>query len=261
MLRTHALVRILAGAVLVSGAWGQDVVRAGEEKKVAPAKAAAQPKPKKDDAAEAKAKELKEALKGFKGFLVGRVVGKNDTGVTLEVTAVTLVEGCTAKNPGILLGKATPVKFATEKDDEGKERPVKWLADAVARIEQMQAFAFGGLGGNNAVVVIDVGKGGNAKAFGGAVKMMTRTMTMRINGQKIKIGGGDDDEGKDDDAKGPLATARVLSDEEGNLVMDRVMPGGQPYAAWDAMPRVRFADAKKLKRLKKLKQRKKDTDF
>jgi ferric-dicitrate binding protein FerR (iron transport regulator) len=234
MLRRQALVRVLAGVVLVSGAWGEDVLRAAEEKRIVPAaEPQAAPAAKEDDA-----EALKAALKGFRGYLVGQVIERTDTGMVLLVRSVTLVEGCTAEKPGLVLGRETPVRYATEKGEDGKERPVQELVDAVRHIERMPAFAFGGMGGANAVVIMDADGGGDP---GNAVKMMTRTMTMRINGQEIRIGGEDGD-GQKPEPKGPLATARILADEQGNLVMDRVMPGGQAYATWDGMPKLRFTN-------------------
>ncbi|NQT86266.1 FecR domain-containing protein, partial [bacterium] len=158
MLRRQALVRVLTGVVLVSGAWGQDTLTAAEEKRIAPAIGApAAPVEKK---AEDEAAERKAALKGFRGFIVGHVVGKTDTGVTLKVKAVTLIEGCTAEKPGLLLGKETPIVYALEKDEAGKDAPAKRLVGAVDHIEKMPAFAFGGFGGGNAVIVMGGGDEG-----------------------------------------------------------------------------------------------------
>jgi len=235
MLNRQAFVKVFAGAVLVSGAWGQDVLRAAEEKRIAPA-AEAPAAPEKKDAEDAAAAR-KAALKGFRGFIVGHVVDKSDTGVTFKVKAITLLEGCTAEKPGILLGQKTPIVYVTEKDEQGNEVPAKRLADAVAHIEKMPAIAFGGMGGGNAVVVMGGGDEGMALPFVGGVA--TTTMTMRIDGAEIQIGGGKNPQ--DPDARKPAATARVQADEEGNLIVDRIMPGGQTYAAWDAMPMLRFA--------------------
>ena len=233
MLRRQVLVRVLAGAVLVSGAWGQDVVTAGEAKALRdrPAAAAAEkPEP------EAKP-DLVEALKGFKGFLVGELVKTGDEGIVLLVRAVTLVEGSQAANPGVLLGLEAPVQFATEKDDEGNDRPDPGLVKTAKRLQQMPPVAFGGLGGN-AVVVMDMGQPGQQAA---AVTGTAHLRSMRINGAEIELGGDPEQEEPDRKPKGPTITARVRADEDGKLVMDRVMPGSTPGHTWAAMPRLRFA--------------------
>ena len=102
MNRRQVWVAVVASVVLACGAWMPNLALAAEAPE--PAKAPA-PKPE----------EVQEAVKGFRGFLVGHVVSHNDTGIVLKVKAVTLIEGCQAKNPGILLGLETPVKLATEK--------------------------------------------------------------------------------------------------------------------------------------------------
>ncbi|NQT86693.1 hypothetical protein HQ560_08015, partial [bacterium] len=145
--------------------------------------------------------------------------------------------------------------------EAGKDAPAKRLVGAVDHIEKMPAFAFGGFGGGNAVIVMGGGDEGAMQAFGGAIK--THTMTMRIDGGQIQLGGGDDAQNpQDPDAKKPIATARVLADEEGNLVVDRIMPGAQSYAAWDAMPMLRFAEKAKPKAPKQPKKKGADnSDF
>jgi len=213
----------------------------------------------------ADADALKAAVKGFRGFLVGSLVKHDEAGAVLRVKAVTIIEGNAAKNPGILIGREAPVRFITEKDEEGKERPAAWLARVVARIEQMPAIAFGGFGGGNAVVVMDVddGKqGGGPK--GGHVKVTAHRMTMTMRGQKMVIGGrgGDADDAAEDQP--PTITARVCTDDEGTLIMDRAMPGSQPGDSWDAIPTLKFADDKEQAKKKvkgKPKKEKGTTDF
>ena len=235
MLRRKVLVRVLAGALLVSGAWCQDAVTAGEAKALPgdPAVAALAPEEAEDPA---------EALKGFKGFLVGELLKTSDEGLVMLVRAATLVEGSTAKNPGLLLGKETAIEFATEKDAQGNERPVPWLVTAAKRVGKMPIMAFGGLGGD-AVVIMNMPQGGEG-ALGNAVHMTARTMTMRVNGNRIQIGGGGDEEGAEPkpEPKGPILTVRVNAGDDGKLVVDRLMPGSTPGHTWAAMPKLRFAE-------------------
>ena len=192
-------------------------------------------------------------------------VGPRQEGMpVLRVKAVTLIEGNTAKNPGILIGRETPVRFSTEKDEEGKVRPAAWLARVVARIDQMPAIAFGGFGGGNAVVVMDVDAGNQGGPKGGRVKLTAHRMTMTMRGQKMVIGGkgGDADDAAEDQP--PTITARVCTDEEGTLIMDRAMPGSQPGDSWDAIPTLKFADDKEQAKKKvkgKPKKEKGTTDF
>ncbi|MBL7224008.1 MAG: hypothetical protein ISS72_09150, partial [Candidatus Brocadiae bacterium] len=141
MRRTALTAGVLALAILLQCPHAQ----AADEKKAAPTP-----------------EQVQAALKGFKGFLVGEIVGKDKTGITLRLKALTLLKGCAAPNPGLAIGQTTPVLYATEKDDDGNERPAQKLVDAIEHIEEMPAIAFGGFGGNNAVVVMDVGKGKNA---------------------------------------------------------------------------------------------------
>lgn len=235
MLRKKVLVRVLAGAVLVSGAWGQDVVTAGEAKVLPGGPAVAVPAP-------APAEDPAEALKGFKGFLVGELLKAGDEGLVMLVRAATLVEGSTAKNPGILLGKETAIEFATEKDAKGKTGPIPWLVKAAKKVGKMPAMAFGGLGGD-AVVIMDVGRDGE-NAGGNVVRATARAMTMHINGNRIQLGGGGDEEDAEPkpEPKGPVLTVRVKAAADGKLVVDRLMPGSAPGHTWAAMPQLRFTE-------------------
>jgi len=190
---------------------------------------------KEPEAAKPGADELREALAGFRGFLVGQLVATNDEGLVLRVQAVTLVEGCTAKNPGILLGTEAPVQFATEKGEDGKERPAKWLVDTAKQLHKLPAIAFGGFGGEDAVITMNVGGGGNAATT--AVAVTTQRMTMRIDGAEVQPDAKDDAKGK---PKGPTITGRVQADEKGALVLDRVVPGSAPGATWTAIPRLQM---------------------
>ena len=234
MLRKKVLVRVLAGAVLMSGAWGRGVVTAGEAKVLPddPAVAAPAPAPAEDPA---------EALKGFKGFLVGELLKAGDEGLVMLVRAATLVEGSTARNPGILLGKETTIEFATEKDAKGRTGPIPWLVKAARRVGKMPVMAFGGLGGD-AVVIMDMPRGGEG-GQGNAGVVTARAMTMRVNGAEIQLGGGDE-EGDEPKRKpqGPTLTARVQAGDDGKLVVDRLMPGSAPGHTWAAMPKLRFAE-------------------
>jgi hypothetical protein len=259
MVRREALFRVLAGMMLVTGWLGGDMLKAGEEAKPPQPPAVEKAPPKEAEAV--KPEDLQAALRGFRGFLIGEVVGKNDAGATLRIKALTLIEGCRAANPSLALGQDVPVKYATDKDEQGKERPVPSLADAMRRIEKMPAIALGGFGGGNATIIMGVGQD-NQAAVGPAVRTMTRAMTIQVNGQEIRVGGDDGPAEKGEKPKGPLVTARVLTDAEGTLVMDRVMPGAHAAATWDAMPLLRFADAKPPELpVPPKKEEKKDTDF
>lgn len=213
---------------------------------LASAALAAEP-PEGKQQAQAEEQALREAVKGFRGFLLGQVVAQDDEGLVLYVQAVTLVEGCEAADPGVLLGRETAVRLATEEDEEGHERPVPWLARAARHIGKMPVIAFGGLGGGNAMVTVNVGPGGDAPRAAG-VRMARRTVTMRIDGQEIRVQGGDEE--PEEKPRGPAATVRVQADEEGALVMDRIMPGSHAAGTWDAMPTLRVGEKKPAEREK-----------
>ncbi|MBL7223222.1 MAG: hypothetical protein ISS72_05165 [Candidatus Brocadiae bacterium] len=297
MLRRYALSKAFVGVVLVAGAWGQHIVQAGAK-----------------EAEPLTVEEVKAALKGFKGFLVGELTSKNEAGIELRIKAITLLRGCKALDPSLVLGQTAPVLYATEENDEGgglgaqrRAVPVKKLVETVARIGQIPPFAFGGFGGEHGggKLVMDWG----AK---GGVKWATRTLWLgkkvpddndfrlqiaaiqkalqepgirkellaakltdeqvaRTSRAMIRIvvmirqGG----EGVELDERlrnhfvndigltpeqlklvveisqrvarrgaGPIVTARVLANDAGDLVMDRILPGAQSYAAWDGMDKV-----------------------
>ena len=226
MRRTRIATWMVVAAFAASGLWGL-MARAGE---------AAEPAQK----AVGK-EELAQALKGFRGFLVGELVGRHDDGIDMLVRAVTLVEGNQAANPGVLIGLETRVLYAVETDDDGNKRPVPDLVRAIQHIKEMPVFAFGGLGGN-AVIVMDAPPQGEAGA-GKIVRMQAQRMVMNVNGVNIQMGGNADEEGDEParEPKGPILTARVLAGEDGALVMDRVLPGSQPGHTWAAMAKLQFA--------------------
>jgi hypothetical protein len=200
---------------------------------------------------------LRAAMKGFRGFLVGEVVEKKQTGIMLHVRAITLIKGCTARNPSAVVGKDAPVQYAVEKDEEGQERPIPSLVRAIEHIDKLPVVAFGGPGHN---ATVTVGAGGK----GQAVRAMTQRITMRVGEQKIQFGGNEDDEGEaeeDEEPRGPVATARVQADEDGNLVMDRVMPGAHGAATWNGMPRFQVAEEPEPEKPKPPKKAKGETDF
>ena len=257
MLHGQTLLRALAGAALISGAWGQEIVQAGK-KGVVPA--AVEAKPAKPPAAkEAEApppEEIKAALKGFRGFIVGEIVGKSKTGIVLRIRAITLLKGCTAPNPSLALGQTTPVLYVTEKDGAGNQAPAENLLEAIERIEQMPAFALGGFGGENAVVFMHWGQKQGLRWAARTEKTVIRDPDVRVGGRDEDDDDADDDE--KDKAKTPVVTARILANDDGDLVMDRVMPGGQSYATWNGVPTLHFAGAPKAKRTK---PPEKDTEF
>ncbi len=231
MRRTRVVMRVLAVAFATSGVWGL-TARAGEAE---------------EQAEKAVGKEeLAEALKGFRGFLVGELAGRHDDGIDMLVRAVTLVEGNQAANPGILIGLETRVLYALETGDDGEKRPLPDLVRAIQHIKELPAFAFGGHGGN-AVIVMDMpgqGKAGHGKV----VRMHAQRMVMNVNGVNIQMGGDADEEGDEParEPKGPILTARVLAGQDGALVMDRVLPGSQPGDTWRAMAKLQFADGNKI---------------
>jgi len=219
--------------------------------------------------AEVKPDQLAQALRGFRGFLAGDVVDRGETGATLFVRSVTIVEGSRAKNPAILLGREAHVLYATERDKKGNERPMKSLVSLMQQLEKMPALAIGAPGGGNVMIMMGDG-GGAAAAAGGGIRMqgmMVKGAKMRlnINGAEIRIDGDEDaDEaapahgGADADAaaaakkpKGPAATLRVKATGDGRLVADRALPGMQPAATWGGMPKMKFHQAGALKALPK----------
>jgi len=324
MLSKQVLVKVFAGAVLVAGAWGQEIVRAGGKRVVPPAEVARGDgrdpdaergadrdplgeAPKEEEVEPLTAEEIKAALKGFRGLLVGELVGKNERGIELRIKAITLLRGCKALDPSLVLGQTAPVLYAAEENDNGERAPVKKLVETVARIGQIPPFAFGGFGGEHAggKLVMDWG----AK---GGVKWATRTLWLgkkvpddndfrlqiaaiqralqepeirkellaakltdeqvaRISRAMIRVvlmirqGG----EGVELDERvrdhfvndigltaeqlklvvevsqrvakrgaGPIVTARVLANDAGDLIMDRILPGAQSYATWEGMDKI-----------------------
>lgn len=199
---------------------------------------------------------LRAAMKGFRGFLVGEVVEKKQTGIILHVRAITLIKGCTAKNPSAALGKDAPVQYAVEKDEKGEPRPIPSLVRAVEHIGKLPVVAFGGPGHN---ATVTVGAGGKGRA----VRAMTQRITMRVGGQKIQFGGneGEHEVEEPEEPRGPLATTRVQADEEGNLVMDRVMPGAQAAATWNGMPKFQVTEDPEPKKQPPPKKAQGETDF
>ncbi|MBM4040585.1 MAG: hypothetical protein FJ290_18930 [Planctomycetes bacterium] len=193
------------------------------------------------------AEQLREALKGFKGFLAGDVVKREKAGAVLYVRCVTLVEGNQAKGAGLALGQEVAVQYATEKDEKGVERPKKALTNLMQNLEKFPVFAFGGPGGGNVMIAMgDLAAGAvqaqGAIVQGGAVKM-------EVNGAQIQIGGdGEEAQAREkvEPPKGPPATLRVKAAEDGTLVADRAVPGMQPGTTWEGMPIVQFGDMKAL---------------
>ncbi len=194
--------------------------------------------------------QLREALKGFKGFIAGDVVKREKAGATLYVRSITLVEGNQAKGAGLALGQEVPVQYATEKDEKGVERPKKSLTDLMGKIEKFPAFMLGGPLGGNVMIAMDNGGGiavggaaGGAVPGAGPVIVQGGVTKIEINGAQIQLGG-DAEEGKAGEKiappKGPAATLRVKAGEDGSLVADRALPGMQPAATWEGMPIVQF---------------------
>ncbi|MFW6108763.1 MAG: hypothetical protein ACOC8D_03005 [bacterium] len=228
MMRTPWVVWMVAAAMMLAS--GRALAAEAEK---AAAAAAAQP-------------DLAGALAGFRGFLVGELIESREKDATLFVRAVTIIEGSEATNPGLLVGRETPVAFATEENDDGDEQPVPGLVRAVEHIGRMPAVHFGGLGGNAVVITQEPWRG--AGGAGRNVQLKAHRMVMRVNGGEVRIGGGPDDDEADDEEparepKGPLMTARVRAGDDGTLVMDRVAPGSTPAHTWRGMPEFRFADA------------------
>ncbi len=190
--------------------------------------------------------QLREALKGFKGFIAGDVVKREKAGVVLFVRSLTLVEGNTARNAGVALGQELAVRYTTEKDERGIERPRKALTSLMQNLEKFPVFMLGGpLGGN----VMIMGDGGVAVAGAAGGGDQGGVVRMEVNGARIQLGGDPDEEREKEKAappRGPLVTLRVKAQEDGTLVADRAVPGMQPAATWHGMPKVTFGEAKAL---------------
>ncbi len=186
--------------------------------------------------------QLREALKGFKGFIAGDVVKRERAGAVLFVRSLTLVEGNQAKGAGLALGQQVAIQYATEKDEEGNERPKKALSSLMQNLEKFPVFVLGGpLGGN---VIFGMGGGAGAVQAQGVI-VQGGAVQMEVNGAKIHLGGDAEDEKEKNQEKvappkGPLATLRVKAKEDGTLVADRGLPGMQPAATWDGMAKVLF---------------------
>ncbi|HUT32765.1 MAG TPA: hypothetical protein VNE39_04720 [Planctomycetota bacterium] len=192
--------------------------------------------------------QLREALKGFKGFLAGDVVKREKAGAVLYVRSITLIEGNQAKAAGIALGQHVPVQYATEKDEKGNERPKKSLTGLLQNLEKFPVFMVGGPAGGNVMIAMgDAGAGGGLQAQ--RVVVQGGAMKMNVNGAQIQIGGGGEEgqgNEKVEPPKGPQATLRVKASEDGTLVADRAVPGMQPAGTWDGMPNVQFEAAQAL---------------
>jgi hypothetical protein len=212
--------------------------------------------------------QLREALKGFKGFLAGDVVKREKTGAVLYVRSITLVEGSQAKAAGLALGQEVPVQYATEKDEKGNERPKKALTGLMQNLEKFPVFMLGGPGGGNVMITMGDGGGGGVQAQG--IVVQGGAVKMEVNGAQVQLGG-DAEEGKGNEKieppKGPAATLRVLAAADGTLVADRVAPGMQPAATWGGLPNVQWANANALEAVpepaepKKEKEKGKDAQF
>lgn len=257
MSRTRSFVRSLASLVLAGGVW----TCAGA--------VAADATPPPAGPAAAKTEDLRADLARFKGFLLGEIASVSDTGVVLRVKSVTVVEGSQAANPARLLGREMPIQFATEKDKEGKDKPIKSLADTARAAQKMGWLSgFGAFAMPTEMVITDLGEKGQAAAATSMVIVGgTHTTVTAVAGGpgqgaahvegKIAVGGPDGAqieiplpapegaaEGKEKDKKqAPRLLARVQADEQGTLVADRVAPGRQPGHEWDAMPRIRIVPA------------------
>ncbi|MBM4035172.1 MAG: hypothetical protein FJ291_25805 [Planctomycetes bacterium] len=194
--------------------------------------------PKKEAVTE---EQLREALKGFKGFLAGDVVKREKAGAILFIRSITLVEGNQAKGAGTALGQEVPVQYATEKDEKGVERPKKALSNLMQNLEKFPAFLLGGPMGGNVMIAMDgaVAAGGAAQVQG--ITVQGGAVKLEVNGAQIELGG-DDAAGKEkaEKPRGPAATLRVQASEDGTLVADRAVPGMQPAATWGGMPNVQL---------------------
>jgi hypothetical protein len=185
--------------------------------------------------------QLREALKGFKGFLAGDVVKREKAGAVVYVRSITLVEGNQAKGAGVALGQEVPVQYATEKDEKGGERPKKALSNLMQNLEKFPAFLLGGPMGGNVMITMD----GAAAAGGGAAQVQGITVQggavkLEVNGAQIELGGDEPANPKAEKPRGPAATLRVQAREDGTLVADRAVPGMQPAATWGGMANVQF---------------------
>ena len=210
---------------LVSGVWAAEGLKKAEPPAAPPA---------------LKPEELQQALAGFKGFLVGEVVSADGAAVVLRVKAVTLIEGNQAPNAGLLLGRETRLALATEKGEDGKERPIPWLAETAKRLPKLPNIAFGGMGDEDTEVTVTVNEDNPAAAGAAAVGTMIRmTAQKAVMGIHVGAAGGPDRPGAEPRPL-PLATARVQWDAARGLVMDRVAPGSQPGHVWTAMPKFRI---------------------
>ena len=276
-------------------------------KKVGAARAPAAEAPAEEEVEPLTVEEIKAALKGFRGLLVGELTSKNETGIELRIKAITLLRGCKALEPSLVLGQTAPILYATEENDEGEGVPVKKLVETVARIGQIPPFAFGGFGGEHGggKLVMDWGAKGGVKwatrtlwlakkvpddndlrlqiaaiqkALQGpgirkelVAAKLTDEQVARTSGAMIRVvfmirqggAGVELDERLRDHfvndigltaeqlklvveisrrvarrGAGLIVTARVLANDAGDLVMDRILPGAQSYAAWDGMDKV-----------------------
>jgi hypothetical protein len=148
MLSRQVLVRAFVAAVLTAGSPTARIAQGGE-KKVAPVPP----------------EQVKAALKGFRGFLVGETTGKTETGIVLRIQSMTLLKGCKAANPALAIGQAVPVLYDTVVANEGDEAPNGRLLKSIARIETIPPFAFDGFHGEMAAgkLVLDWGEEGGVR--------------------------------------------------------------------------------------------------
>ena len=116
------LVKVMAGAVLVAGAWGQRALYAGEEATV-PESARAVAVGARDVAKEG----LPDGLKGFSGQVRGVVKAKGDAN-TFQFEVGRLLrtwKGSKAENPELIVGRTVAVGPRWVKGEDGKWRPVE----------------------------------------------------------------------------------------------------------------------------------------
>jgi hypothetical protein len=119
------LVRVMMGAVLVSGAWGQATLQAGEEGEFPRRRAETPDRP-----------AIPAGLAGFRGYLIGAIASMGNKGVTLEVANAKALAGSRAENPQAAVGKKLPIHYKAHGNREGGYTPSKELMERIARLRK-----------------------------------------------------------------------------------------------------------------------------
>ena len=143
------LVRVLVGAVLVSGSWGELALAEGEGRRV-PERRERNVRRGEGEGEEGRDRRgenegrrerppegkpaLPEGTRGFRGYLIGSLVSVGTKGCTLEVANARPTEGSKAKNPDGLIGKSLAIHYVAHVGRDGAFRPSEDIRNALLKL-------------------------------------------------------------------------------------------------------------------------------